>query len=68
MNAYFAPAQPTRQAHAQDSTWNPARLVAWLVCENDRLRVKVRELELSIGGVSLDSGVPNNLSPYEKRE
>lgn len=41
---------PYRTPHdqRQDSTWNPARLVAWLVCENDRLRVRVRELETAL--------------------
>lgn len=29
----------------QDSTWNPARLVVWLICENDRLRCCIRSLE-----------------------
>lgn len=33
------------EAMRQDSTWNPARLVVWLIVENDRLRVWVRELE-----------------------
>ena len=35
----------TAEATRRDSTWNPARLVVWLIVENDRLRVWVRELE-----------------------